>query len=66
MNDNQLLNEHKEIQQLLTQIDFEKFIGWNTWWISKFSQEYATGSTGHLLEEGHNAVANQILKYDRN
>ena len=66
MNDDQLSTEHDEIQKLLAQVDVTKFIGWSTWWIVKLTQDFATGTTGHLLEEGHNAVANQILKYDRN
>lgn len=66
MNDEQLYNEHLETQNLLTQINFDHYIGWNSWWITKLSSDYACGPTGHLLEEGHQAVANYILNYDTN
>ena len=66
MNDDQLYAEHCEIQQLVEQIDLEHFLGWNTWWITDLNKTYSVGSTGHLLDQGHQAVADYILKYDTN
>lgn len=65
MNNDQLFAEHEEIQNLLTQINFTYFIGWNDWYITKLHSDYALGPTGHLLSEGHMAIANYILENDR-
>jgi hypothetical protein len=64
MNDEQLLAEHKEIQLLLSQIDYSNFVGWNNWWLTLLTTQYPTGETGHLLEAGHQAIANYILQHD--
>jgi hypothetical protein len=64
MNDDQLYQEHEEIQQSLTQINFDHYIGWNTWWLTKDS--FATGATGHYLSQGHEHIAKYILKHDTN
>lgn len=64
MNDEQLYNEHLEIQQLIKQIDLSKYIGWNSWWLIKMADNYPTGKTGHLLAEGHRATAQYIIEHD--
>ena len=64
MDDETLHNEHLEIQTLLKQIDTSNYIDWDSWWITKLRLEYPVGSTGHLLEDGHTAVANKILAHD--
>ena len=64
MNDDQLYQEHEEIQQLLKKINFEHYIGWNNWWITKDS--FPTGPTGHYLSQGHEHIAKYILKHDTN
>lgn len=64
MNNEQLYLEHIEIQNLLTQIDFTNYIGWNSWWLTQMCGIYPTGTTNHLLEAGHQATAEYILKYD--
>lgn len=66
MSDQQLKDEHIEIQNLISQIDQTCYIGWNNWWLTKLTEEYSTGPTGHLLEQGHAAAANFILNYDSN
>ena len=66
MNDEQLYTEHLEIQNLLKEIDFSHYIGWNTWWIKQLVKSFPVGLEGHLLEEGHSAVAQYILKHDTN
>lgn len=66
INDDQLYNEWNEIQQLLNQIDFTHFYGWNKWWITKLHHSFPCGKTGHLLDAGHQSVAEYILKYDSN
>ena len=64
MNDDQLYLEHQEIQQLINQINFNKYIGWNTWWLTKDS--FPTGITGHYLSQGHEHIAKYILEHDTN
>jgi len=66
MDDKMLFDEHTEIQTLLKQIDTSNYIGWNSWWLTKMSNNYPVGPTGHLLEDGHAAIANYILKHDSN
>jgi hypothetical protein len=64
MSDQQLNDEHHEIQNLVDKIDFSKFIGWNTWHITNLCDQYPVGATGHLLEQGHEQVTEYILKHD--
>ena len=66
MDDDQLYAEHIEIQRLLQQIDLTHFLGWNTWWIANLINQFPIGVTGHLLEQGHQAVADYILTNDTN
>jgi len=66
MDDQQLYNEHTEIQNLTNQINTDHYIGWDTWWITSLYNKYSTGPTRHLLEDGHNAVANFVLTHDSN
>ena len=64
MNDNQLLIEHFEIKKLLSEINFDHYLGWNTWCINNLKKDYPVGITEHLLEDGHRAIANYILTHD--
>lgn len=63
MDDNMLFEEHQEIQTLLKQIDTSNYIEWDSWYITKLLDRYKVGPTGHLLEDGHNAVAEHILTH---
>jgi hypothetical protein len=64
MDDGQLLAEHHEIQKLIGEIDFVNYVGWGEWCITDLAKTYPLGATGHLLEQGHQAVADYILKHD--
>ena len=66
MDDDQLMSEHLEIQALAKDIDQDKFLGWGTWSMADLLLQYPKGPTGHLLEEGHRAIAEYILKNDTN
>ena len=66
INDEQLQTEHFEIQNLLRQINFSKFVDWNKWWLTSLIGQYPVGPTGHLLEEGHRVSSQHILNYDSN
>lgn len=63
MSDDLLLQEHQEIQQLLSLIDTTYFVGWNTWCLTNELKKYPVGPTGHLLEQGHSATAEYILNH---
>jgi hypothetical protein len=63
LTDNQLLNEHTQIQDLVSMIDTSTFIEWNSWTITDLSSIYKCGPGGHILEEGHQAVANKVIEY---
>lgn len=66
MDDKQLLDEHTEIQDLLSQINYNHYYGWNRWCITDLHQKYPLGDRHHLLEDGHRAVAEYILQNDSN
>jgi len=66
MNDDQLHDEYEEIQNLINEIDFSHYPGWGNWCITDLTRQYPVGASGHLLEQGHQAVADYILKYDTN
>jgi hypothetical protein len=62
LNDDQLLNEHDQIQELVSMIDFSHFVDWNSWEIFKLASNYKCGPGGHILEDGHQAVANKVIE----
>lgn len=62
-NDDQLLNEHRQIQDLMRMIDTEKFIGFNSWCINDLSATCPVGVNGHILEDGHRQVADIVIKH---
>ena len=64
MNDDQLLDEHYEIQSLMSEINFSNYLGWNEFYITMLLNKYPVGPTKHLLDEGHQVIANYILKHD--
>lgn len=66
MDDDQLMAEHLEIQNIVKNIDMTKFLGWGTWTIVDLLPKYPKGPTGHLLEDGHRAIADYIIKNDTN
>jgi len=65
MNDEQLFAEHQEIQQLVNQIDFLHYVGWNNWWLTQLVETHIVSPTGHLLQDGHLATAHYILEKDK-
>lgn len=64
MNDEQLKSESDEIQALLKQIDYSKFISWGDWHLTLLMEHYPVGFTGHLLEDGHAAIVDYIFNHD--
>lgn len=63
LNNDQLLNEHLQIQELHSMIDKSTFIEWSNWSINNLCSSYPCGPGGHLLEDGHRAVANKVIEY---
>jgi hypothetical protein len=66
LNDDQLLEEHRQIQELDSMIDKSKFIEWNNWVLGDMTKKYPCGPRGHILEDGHQAVAKKVLEYYNN
>lgn len=62
LNDDQLIDECKEIQKLLSQIDQNRFLGWNKWWITQLRDQFPLGKSGHLLDQGHRAIADYLIE----
>ena len=63
LDDDRLLNEHLQIQELHSMIDKSTFIECDSWSIIDLCSSYPCGPGGHLLEDGHRAVANKVVKY---
>lgn len=63
MSDSQLEDEHDSIQQLVEDIDKSKFIGWNHWCIEDLTSIFPIGPNGHLLKDGHKAIAEKIITH---
>ena len=63
MNDEQILAEYKEIQYYVEQIDLSKFYKWNQFAIQDLCNEYECGPGGHILEHGHQQLANLINEH---
>ena len=61
-NDDQLLNEHDQIQNLILMLDTSTFIEWNSWKITDLLSIYKCGPAGHILEDGHQAVARKVIE----
>ena len=63
MNDEQILDEYKEIQYYISLIDFSKFYRWNEFYIAQLANQFQIGRHGHILEDGHEYLANLIYKH---
>jgi len=66
MNDEQIFDEYKEIQYYLKLIDTSKFYKWNEFNITDLCQQFECGPEGHILEEGHNHLAESIYQHVQN
>ena len=68
MSDEQIYAEHKEINELISQIDKTKFVFWN-YDIVSFIREhdfFISKDDGHPNADGHKAIAEKILAHDSN
>jgi hypothetical protein len=63
ISDDQLIDEHNEIQKLSAMIDKSTFIRWNQWCIVDLFGKYPSGPHGHILEDGHKEVAEIVLEH---
>lgn len=63
MDDQQILNEHSEIQQYVSLIDTEKFYKWNEFSITNLLKFFPIGPKGHILEDGHLHLSNLLYQY---
>lgn len=63
MNDEQIFDEYNEIQYYIRLIDTSKFYKWNEFYISQLNLLFPIGSQGHMLEQGHNHLAELLHNY---
>jgi hypothetical protein len=63
MNDEKILDEYEEIQYYISLIDFSKFYKWNEFCIRELCSKYPIGAGGHILEQGHNHLADLIYQH---
>jgi len=64
MDDQQLLDEHNEIQQYMNEIDLSKFLNWKSATLADMTKSFPSGPTNHPLEEGHVAMAKFLIDND--
>ena len=68
MSDKQIYNEHKEINELVNQIDITKFVFWK-YDITSFiiaNNLYLSKDDKHPNRYGHKAIAEKVLAHDSN
>jgi len=63
MNDEQIFDEYKEIQYYISLIDFSKFYKWSKFHIIELCNHFQCGPEGHMLEQGHNHLADLIYQH---
>jgi hypothetical protein len=63
LNDDQLLQEHYQIQSMVSMIDAQKFIQWGDWTIKDLSKQCAIGPGGHILEDGHKKLSTIVIDH---
>ena len=63
MIDEQIFDEHREIQYYISLIDFSKFYRWNEFHIMELCDRFPCGPERHILEEGHEYLANLIYRH---
>jgi len=60
MSDEELYNEHCEIQQYLDLIDTRCYYNINEFYITKLHETYPVGKTGHLLDQAQEEIAKRL------
>ena len=60
MNDEELYQEHIEIQKYIDEINMKCYYSINNFHITDLHNVYPVGKTGHLLDEGHQHLANRL------
>ena len=63
MNDDQIVDEYKEIQYYNSIIDKSNFYGWGKFYIRELCSQFSCGAGGHFLEPGHEYLADLIYKH---
>jgi len=63
LSDELLLEEHRQIQNLLSMIDHSTYLGFGKWCIVDYTRQFPCGPNGHPLEDGHIAVADTLIKF---
>ena len=66
INDEQVLEDYNEIQTLLNEIDFSRFVGWKNWYLRQYKKDVKLSKTKHYLTDGHKKVAEYIIQHDKN
>lgn len=66
MNDDQLFDEYNEIQYYISLIDTSKFYQWNKFSITDLCRSFPCGPRAHILEQGHQHLADLIYQYVQN
>lgn len=63
MNDEQIFAEYNEINYYIQTIDLSKFYKWGDFYIGQLSKDFPIGPQGHILEQGHEKMADLIYNH---
>lgn len=63
MNDNQIFDEYHEIQYYIKLVNFNNFYNWKKFSITDLCKQYPVGPKGHILEQGHEHLANLLYEH---
>jgi hypothetical protein len=66
LTDEQIFDEYEEIQYYISLIDHSNFYKWSEFYIKELSNHFKNGPRGHILEEGHEYLANLMYEYVQN
>ena len=62
MNDDQIFDAWNEIQKYHSLINKETFFDIENYYLTQYCSTYPVGPTGHLLEDGHKKIAEDLYK----
>ena len=60
MPDDQIFNSWEEIQKYYNLINKETFFNIESYYLTQYCKTYPIGITGHLLNEGHKKIAEDL------
>ena len=63
LSDDILLAEYDQIHSMMSMINYSNFLEFGTWCITDYCEEFPCGPGGHILEDGHIAIADKLINF---